>query len=151
MSTEMPKPNATETHVPAVEAEGGLREATFAAHAAEQERREAFVREGGVIVEEPGILNQEPGEAQGDRETAEARESARRERFFADLVAKFPELTEVQHVAVRAAMEREKTRTWSDYDGENTTIKRISIEGNVLTIVFDIEDMYMCVDVKVAF
>lgn len=151
MSTEMPGPDVTKKEVPAVEAEGGSRELALAAHAAEQAKREAFVQEGGVIVEEPGIVNQEPGEAQRDRETAEARESARREKFFADLVAKFPELMEVQLVAVRAAMEREKTRTWSDYDGENTTIKRISIEGNVLTIVFDIEDMYMCMDVKVTF
>jgi len=123
----------------------------LAAQAEEQARREAFVKEGGVIVEEPGIANQEAGAAQRDREVAEAKESARREKFFVDLIAKFPELTDVQREAVRATMERERTRTWSDYDGDNAQIRRIAVEGNILTIVVNVEDMYMSVPEKIQF
>lgn len=148
---ETPKLNAAEVKVPAVEAEGGSRVLTLAAHAEEQARREALVKEGGVIVEGPGIAKQEPDEAQRDREAAEAKESARRERFFADLVAKFPELTEEQREAVRATMERERARTWSTYDGDNVQIRRVAVEGNLLTIVVNVEDMYMSVHEKVSF
>lgn len=156
MSPENPKIetqkfDAAEIKVPTVEAEGGSRVMALAAHAEEQAKREAFVKEGGVIVEEPGIANQEADAAQSDREVAEGRESARREKFFADLVAKFPELTDVQREAVRATMEREKTRTWSDYDGDNVQIRRFAVEGNLLTIVVNVEDMYMSVFEKVSF
>ena len=148
---ETPKLNPAEVKVPAVEAEGSSREMALAAHAAEQAKREAFVKEGGVIVEEPGIANQEASAAQRDREVAEAKELARREKFFADLVAKFPELTDVQREALRATMGREKARTWSTYDGDNVQIRRIAVEGNLLTIVVNVEDMYMTVHEKVNF
>ncbi|MEK7632207.1 MAG: hypothetical protein AAB473_00255 [Patescibacteria group bacterium] len=151
MPIETPKLNPAEVKVPAVETEPGSRVITIAVHAREQKKREALVEEGVVIVEEPGALSQELEDARRDREAAEARELARREKFFADLVAKFPELTDVQRNAVRATMERESSRTWSNYDGTDTTIKRISIEGDVLTIVFDIEEMGMRIDEKVCF
>lgn len=156
MSTETPKPetlalNPAEAKVPTVEVEGSSRANVLAAYVKEKIRREAFVREGGVIVEEPGIANQEAGAVQSDREVAEGKEAARREKFFADLVAKFPELTDVQREAVRATMEREKTRTWSDYDGDNVQIRCFAVEGNLLTIVVNVEDMYTSVHEKVNF
>lgn len=150
MSTEMPKPNATETHVPAVEAEGGSREMVLAAHEQEKERREAFVREGGVIVEEPGTANQEADAAQRDRETAEAREADRRVHFFRDLIKQFPELTDVQRAAVQAMMEKEKTRPWSGYDGDDLKILRVVVAENLLTIVVDDASCFMTHHIKVA-
>lgn len=151
MSSEVPKFDGTQKEVPTVERQGGSRVHTLTAHAREQERRAAFVKEGIVIIEPQGVANQELGEAQKDREVAEAKEKAKREHFFADLVAKFPELTDVQREAVRQTMEAQPTRTWSDYDGVNVTIKRIRIEGSVLIIVFDSEEMFMCIDEKVSF
>lgn len=148
---ETPKLSPAEAGAPTVEAEGGSRVLTLAVHGEEQERREAILREGGVIVKEPGIAKQDPDEAQRDRETAEAKELARREKFFSDLIAKFPSLTDVQREAVRATMEREKARAWSDYDGDNVQILRIAVEESLLTIVVDVKEMYTTVHLKVSF
>ena len=148
---EIPKVSAAEVKAPTVEAEAGTRVVSLAAHAEEQARREALVKKGVAIAEGPGIIRQEPDEARREREEAEAKDSARREKFFADLVAKFPELTEVQREAVRATMEREKSRTWSAYDGDEVKILRIAVEGNLLTIFVNVEYMYCAVGEMVSF
>lgn len=156
MSSEIPKIETpklipAEVIVPTVEEEGGSRVLALAAHQKEQAKREQILKEGGVIVKEPGIAKQDPDKAQRDREVAEAKELARRDKFFADLVAKFSSLTDVQLAAVRATMEREKTRAWSDYDGDNVQILRIAVEEGLLTIVVDVQDMYTTVHLKVKF
>lgn len=87
------------------------------------------------------LATQPEEERARDRVEAEGREAECRAACFAKILEIHPELTEDQRAAIQRAMETQKTRLWASYDGIDVKVMGVSVNGNVIRITFELEEL----------